>query len=149
MLPAPQTLKQKTTVFRPPLDTALLFGTAENGETLMLAKMLDEYPEALNLQDAQGQTLLHLAVSWAKTEMVDLLLARGADTSIRDPQNQSASDLAARLGYETIAAMISSENGQRAADALQQKLRQERLLCTRGIPCAISARQAPVRFKNA
>ena len=149
MLPASQSLKQKTTAFRPPLDKALLFATAENGETSMLAVMLDTYPEALNLQDEAGQTLLHVAASWAKTEMVDMLLARGADTSLRDPQQQSAADLAARLGYETIAQMMTMEDGQRAAEALQQKLQQERLVCTKGLPQAITARPAPVRFKNA
>ena len=144
---APKSLKQQAAVFRPKLDVELLFATAENDEPAMLAKMLDQHPEALNLQDAQGQSLLHMAVSWAKTEMADMLLARGIDTTICDKQGQSAADLAGRLGFETISQMITSENGQRAEEALQQKLREERLICTQGIPCGISARPSPVRFK--
>ncbi len=152
MLPAPKSLKQKAAVFRPHkdmggLDVELLFATAENDEPVMLAKMLDEYPDALNVQNEQGQSLLHMAVSWAKTEMADMLLARGIDTTLCDKQGQSASDLAGRLGFETIAQMITSENGQRAEDALQQKLQQECLICTQGLPSAINARPSPVRFK--
>ena len=52
----------------------------------LLARMLDEDPERVHERGGDGQTPLHFARS---REMVDLLLARGADLDARDVDHRS------------------------------------------------------------
>ncbi len=56
-----------------------VFDAAALGDAGFVTRMLDQYPGFLRARAADGFTLLHLAAFFGRTEVVDLLLARGAD----------------------------------------------------------------------
>ncbi|GAX83287.1 hypothetical protein CEUSTIGMA_g10713.t1 [Chlamydomonas eustigma] len=60
-----------------------------------LLSRLDRRGSTINHQDAQGQTLLHLAASCGHNDVVEELLRQDADASIQDNQGNTAAHLAA------------------------------------------------------
>ncbi|MBA3724947.1 MAG: ankyrin repeat domain-containing protein [Armatimonadetes bacterium] len=59
-----------------------------------------------NLQ-AEGFTALRTAASNGDAEIARMLLAKGADTSLKTPVGQTAYDLAKAAGHEEVAQMIA------------------------------------------
>ena len=76
--------------------TALMYqagyGTIEGMEFLMASKP----PALVNLQDSNGDTALHLAVSCGDLAKLRFLLDNGADKNIRDKGGETALDEARR-----------------------------------------------------
>ncbi|NUN53108.1 MAG: ankyrin repeat domain-containing protein, partial [Planctomycetaceae bacterium] len=56
-----------------------VFDAAALGDARFVTEVLDSFPGFLHARAADGFTLLHLAAFFGRTEVVDLLLARGAD----------------------------------------------------------------------
>ncbi len=56
-----------------------VFDAAALGDEPLVTRLLDEFPSFLQARAADGFTLLHLAAFFGRREVVDLLLARGAD----------------------------------------------------------------------
>jgi ankyrin repeat protein len=56
-----------------------VFDAAALGDAEFVTAILDRYPGFLRARAADGFTLLHLAAFFGRGEVVDLLLARGAD----------------------------------------------------------------------
>ncbi|MEW5248044.1 ankyrin repeat domain-containing protein [Microbulbifer sp. 2201CG32-9] len=62
---------------------------AVNAEFEKAAEYIDKHPEVVALRDGQGNTMLHLAVSSRKAELVELLLEKGADVNALDNFNKT------------------------------------------------------------
>jgi ankyrin repeat protein len=83
--------------------------------------ILDEEPAALHRPfrdyplfplDAEGwYTPLAYAVARGKTEMVQFLLARAADSALRSPEGHTLVDLAHQKGHASIAAILDARAG--------------------------------------
>jgi ankyrin repeat protein len=58
-----------------------VFDAAALGDAASVASRIDRYPGFLRARAADGFTLLHLAAFFGRSEVVDLLLARGADVN--------------------------------------------------------------------
>lgn len=56
-----------------------VFDAAALGDAALVTDLLDAHPAFLRARAADGFTLLHLAAFFGRGEIVDLLLARGAD----------------------------------------------------------------------
>lgn len=68
---------------------------AVDGDAGSLRRYLVDHPDAdINAKDEYGYTLLHLASDRGHTEIVKLLLERGVDTTIKDPDDLTAKELA-------------------------------------------------------
>ncbi len=80
-----------------------------------------EYPEtiralvqhgaAVDGRDELQRTALHRAAGFGHTESVRLLLALGADPSLREKYGNSAADRAERTGYHSVAQLIQAHRG--------------------------------------
>ena len=76
--------------------------SAVAGRRIAAARLLLEAGAAVNAQ-AQGLTPLHLAAHAGHGPLVELLLAFGADTRVRDSQGHTAAALAADQGHTAAA----------------------------------------------
>ncbi len=86
----------------------------------IVAAILDKSPEAVNLRSPDGWTPLFLAVQWARTETVELLLARGADMAAQDGNGRTPLDQAHQLNYESITDIFRAAAQQRDQDAARE-----------------------------
>jgi ankyrin repeat protein len=66
-----------------------------------LMSLLIESGAQLDEQDDRGRSALMIAAGLGHTAAVDLLLARGADKSLRDRQGKTAADLASDATLRT------------------------------------------------
>lgn len=123
------------------------------GDAEALQKTLESHteilPDIINARDDSGWTALHVAVSWCAEDCIDLLLKTGANPDLRNDQGQNVQELAAQLGYESIAAHIAPVPG--AAEDARRKAHQAQLkadirIITEGLPrnvriscCTLSA----------
>ncbi len=64
---------------------------------LLLSQKLDA-----NTQDRDGDTALHDAARFGHAECVDVLVAAGADKSIKNKKGETASDVAEANGHAQI-----------------------------------------------
>ncbi len=62
----------------------------------------------VNKTDASGWTPLHWAAYYGDQNMVDLMLDKGADTTIKALNGEKAAEVAARSKHETIANLLSN-----------------------------------------
>ena len=87
-----------------PLDAGVaLREAARTGQLTALAGALRTISAAqLNSTDNAGRTALMLATLGGHVEVVERLLAAGADTELKDTSGQTAAQMAKRLGYQQI-----------------------------------------------
>ena len=94
---------------------------------LQVAQQLLAAGADLNIQDSSGWTPLHQAVwlqsnsgpeqqSYFGTELVELFLSEGADTTIRDNQGETALDVTRKLNRSNIVVLFPSEDGTLVGD---------------------------------
>ncbi|CAG7846184.1 SubName: Full=Uncharacterized protein {ECO:0000313/EMBL:CCA70070.1} [Serendipita indica DSM 11827] len=81
-----------------------ILGDAEKLDTLL---QLDPHMD-INQKDEYGYTALHLAADRGNVRVVELLLRKGADSSIKDADDLSALELAEASGNEQIAALLQA-----------------------------------------
>lgn len=77
---------------------------------LTIAKRLvdaTKLPEDLNVRDHAGRTALMLAAQHGESELVALLIARGARSEIRDDFGKRAKDYAAAAGRSDVVALLN------------------------------------------
>ncbi|KAF8350152.1 ankyrin repeat-containing domain protein, partial [Amanita rubescens] len=75
------------------------------GLTALLEKNLNV---DLNARDEFKYTALHLAADRGNVQAVKLLLAKGADQSLKDPDNLTARELAETAGHEDVVKLLSN-----------------------------------------
>jgi ankyrin repeat protein len=100
-------------VLRGPID---IIKAIQYGLTERIGPILEENPDAVNrplseyrlfpLEFEGWHTPLVLAVLRGNTELVRLLLDRGADSSLRSPVGESLAEIAVRCGYSEIAKIL-------------------------------------------
>ncbi|PCH33866.1 ankyrin [Wolfiporia cocos MD-104 SS10] len=82
---------------------------AISGDTQQLLSFLGAHHEVdVNETDENGYTPLHLACDRGHTKVVELLLSRGADPSIKDPDGLTALELAEISGHDTIMSILKT-----------------------------------------
>ncbi len=70
-----------------------------------------DLPDPIDERSADGFTALHLTARFGRTDVVRLLLARGADPRALDEDVLTAAGLAERAGHPDIAATIRAAGG--------------------------------------
>lgn len=98
-------------VMMPPPSTIdkSIHGLALSNDVSGLTTLLEQYPETdVDAVDEFGYTPLHLACDRGNIDIVRLLLKKGADHSLKDPDNLSPIELAKEAGQSEIEAMLSS-----------------------------------------
>lgn len=79
-------------------DDTILHGAVRGGKSTILKKLLDHFEDHdsyIDLQNKDGQTPLHLAVQDGRTEMVESLLFKKANVTIKDKNDLHPLGLAA------------------------------------------------------
>ena len=71
-----------------------IFSASAIGRTELVTQLLSDDPSLIHAKDAGGNTPLHLAVWKRKTEMVKLLLAKGADPNLQNARGETPVSLA-------------------------------------------------------
>jgi len=99
-------------VMMPPSPSAIdtsIHGLALSNDVSGLTTLLERCPETnLDAVDEFGYTPLHLACDRGNIDVVRLLLKRGADRNLKDPDNLSPLELAKEAGRSDIEAILSS-----------------------------------------
>jgi ankyrin repeat protein len=85
----------------PDLFDAVEFGNREYAEVL-----LDAPDVNVNAQDLAGTTILMLASYYGHTELVQLILSRGADPNLEDNQGRTALQRASDEGHHEVIALL-------------------------------------------
>ena len=88
-----------------------LFDAAERERAVEAAAGAGDLPDPIDERSADGFTTLHLAARFGRTDVVRLLLARGADPRALDEDILTAAELAERAGHPEIAAAIRAAGG--------------------------------------
>ncbi|KAF5385444.1 hypothetical protein D9757_005368 [Collybiopsis confluens] len=89
-------------------DDNTLHGLAIAGDAQKLHTLISLDQEInLNGLDEFGYTPLHLACDRGNVDVVRQLLAKGADTSIKDPDEMTSLELARTAGHEEIVKLLS------------------------------------------
>ncbi|CAJ0570982.1 unnamed protein product, partial [Mesorhabditis spiculigera] len=101
----------------------LLMLAAHNGRPKALEELIGTQPDTLDVQGGGGKTALHLATEAAQVECARLLLAAGADPSIRDASGHCALESAQMAGHDRLTQLliesIQSENEKLNVDREQ------------------------------
>jgi len=80
-----------------------------SGDTEGMVSFLDNNPDAdINEVDENGYTPLHLACDRGNPAMVELLLSRGADRSIKDADDLTALELAEISDHKSIVDILKA-----------------------------------------
>ena len=88
-------------------DTSEILAAVQAGNTAQVKSALDAQPDLLqNTQSANGESLLFLAVKQGDKEMVELLLAQGADVNLPAPGGYTPLHAAAQNGEEDIILLL-------------------------------------------
>ncbi|KAG9127990.1 hypothetical protein FRC07_006584 [Ceratobasidium sp. 392] len=81
-------------------------GFAVNGDALGLQLLLDGQPSLVNARDEFEYTPLHLAADRGHSNVVRLLLSRGADASLKDQDGDTALEIATVAKHDTIVQVL-------------------------------------------
>lgn len=98
-----------------------IINAAQRGDTAAVRALLDANPKAFSRGDAQGMTPLLWAAVQGHAPVVELLLARGADASVKDPRGTTALLLAAERGHlDVVRLLIPSAGADERGEALRR-----------------------------
>lgn len=78
------------------LDTALYYNIMYSGNNKDSLKMLIKAGASINIQNAEGLTLLMIAVKYELKEIIETLIKEGADLTIKNDEGLTALDIAER-----------------------------------------------------
>ena len=87
----------------------LLLSAVLTGNIQVATHLLDSSPDLINQSDSSGNTLLHIATTTNNTEMIRLLLSKGANYDARNNQDFTPLHVAATHGYsDTIGLLLDA-----------------------------------------
>jgi cytohesin len=86
----------------------------QTGRIRLISMLLDANVDQ-GLQDAKGDTALHVAVRESLTEVVELLSARGAPLTIRNNEGETPTDLARKMRASAIERTLSLQAEQHSS----------------------------------
>lgn len=95
-------------------DTTDHFTLAAIGDTQGLIALIDSSPELLDSQDESGDSLLYKAARSGFCDMVEALIAKGADVNIVKHMGSSSLHAAAYFGHEIVTASLLARNCDRS-----------------------------------
>lgn len=93
---------------------ALAMDLAREGDTAALAEFLD-HGLGIDVQDAEGNTLLMLAAYKGRPETVAMLLSRGANPDLRNGRDQSPVAGALFKGEDAVVSLLVAAGADLAA----------------------------------
>lgn len=117
----------------------------ETGEMTVLRLKTACDPAIVNRKDADGTPPLWRATAWARTEVVEFLLENGADPSLADKHGETAADLAGRLNYDSIRAVIDEACQKRLQAEKTRAFRQEMETLSKSLRQFTGGLGAPVK----
>ena len=124
------------------------FEACSDGDADAVARFLRKSPESRDMRNTDGWTGLFLAVQWARIEVVELLLDKGADMRIEDSSGRTALDQANQLNFESISDIFRRVAADRdRADALAVHLAEVDKFMT-GLENAITLPRQTLRLKS-
>ncbi|KAJ6519726.1 ankyrin repeat-containing domain protein [Mycena sanguinolenta] len=92
-------------------DTSL-HGLAVSNNLQGLVSLLQDQPNVnLDVRDEFGYTPLHLAADRGHSSIVEFLLEKGSDPTIKDEDDLTAAELAQAAGHESIVQLLNSAPG--------------------------------------
>ncbi|EXB65070.1 26S proteasome non-ATPase regulatory subunit 10 [Morus notabilis] len=94
-----------------PSFTVFLFACSENAVVKVLAAS-DEASSVVNSADEEGWAPLHSAASIGNSEIVDILLSKGADVNLKNDGGRTALHYAASKGWLKIAEILISHRAK-------------------------------------
>lgn len=97
-------------------NTGLSYAVASGSMAYDVAQILLQCKADVNVQDSAGETPLMNAASGASEAYVDLLLAHGADVTLRNNKGQTARDIAEDKGNSWIVRMFDKHEDRHAAE---------------------------------
>ncbi|MFP4497023.1 MAG: ankyrin repeat domain-containing protein [Vulcanimicrobiota bacterium] len=100
---------------------AHIYEAAREGDLETVQKGLEKDPNVLNEKDEQGSTLLHYAANHGHKHIVEFLLSRGADTSIRNKKGKLAYHLANINGHKEIVNLLENPENTGAEESKPEK----------------------------
>src|SRR4029079_2049413 len=93
------------TLSRPKIFTAVM-----EGDLQKLKALLESDPDVVCKKDTAGWTPLHYAAHWNQKDMVDVLLANGAEVNVRATDGLEPLHIAVAQGFKDIVELLLSKN---------------------------------------
>lgn len=84
---------------------------AAAGDLAMVKRQLEYRPDLVSSKDDEGNTPLHIAVEFGHKEVMELLLAKGADVNARDEDGWTPLHMAAAAGYKDVVELLRQHGG--------------------------------------
>jgi ankyrin repeat protein len=106
-------------------NTGLSYAVASGSMAYDVAQILLQCKADVNVQDCAGETPLMNAASGASEAYVDLLLAHGADVTLRNNEGKTARDIAEDKGNSWIVKMFDKHEARHAAEIAAAEAAQE------------------------
>ncbi|MEI7833607.1 MAG: ankyrin repeat domain-containing protein [bacterium] len=103
------------------LQQTTLMAAVQGGKVPLLEKIIALAPTALDTQDAQGNTALHLATNTGNIEIMRSLLEHKADPNVQNVADDSPLHLAARDGNLPAARLLLANGADRTLKNAAQK----------------------------
>ena len=90
------------------------------GGVLDIVKLRISQGADVNAQDTIGNTSLHWAATFGKSETVNVLLENGADADVENYDGNTASDLAGQHGYEVISKSLNNAQSKQRPTSIRE-----------------------------
>ncbi len=88
-----------------------IYSAAMKGNLAKVESILAEKPEQVNARDEYGKTPLHFAARKGQKEVVEFLIANGADVNVKDKFSRTPLFLAIKQGHKDTAELLRGYGG--------------------------------------
>jgi ankyrin repeat protein len=99
----------------PPSTYGTIHEYAQSGDVAGVQAILEKSPNQLNLAEDDGQTPLHLAAEHCHSNVVSLLLRKGAKINIQASDDETPLHLAAQEGCEEVVKLLLAKGADTSA----------------------------------